>query len=468
MANNLKTFSAEFKRDCLAFLLNDGIAAKTALHQLPDDFFEYDPEFNVIFIAYRDFLSKYSSRPSRHEMIDYLKDVATKGGLDEQKIRAILIAFDEICKWAAEGSFSSEYVKTKLYDAITSHEMLKVGRTMADLIDQGAYDEIVAGFSKARSCVLEEDPLVEYWTDANARVDRLRIKRAKVVPTGMPPVDKLIDGGMHRGGMGMVMGSSGHGKTAILGQLAVSASLQGYITAYITLEISGDEIMKRADSHNTGIPVSDIPVTKRAQLAQALHKSYTNCSPPPAPLFVQYFPQKSASVAQVEEFVVRLREERGVTLDLLVVDYLDILKMTGDFSKRYEALEENTAILRGLAGKYNMAIWTASQTNRTGVEKEVVGMEDMSGAYGKAFPLDLLITISQTRQERLQKVLRFHFAKNRFGPAGGIVYVDADFERMRFTALTEAEADAKGFTKKARKAPGGSHSSLSSFGKQAP
>ena len=473
MISNLETLSVEFKRDCLAFLLNDALAAKTALPKLPDDFFEHDPEYHLIFTAFKDFIINYQNRPSRHELIDYIKDWCIKGKLDDDKIKVLLLALDKLWDWGSGTNFNPVYIREKLYDAIKSHEILKVLKQTESYIEEGKYDDLVEAMSKARYSVSEEESFTEYWTDTTSRIERLRRKRAKVIPTNMAPVDDLIDGGMTRGGLGMVMAGSGRGKTAILGQLAVQASLQGFTVAYITLEASADEIMKRCDSHNSGIPVSDIPIAKRRKIAEGLHQVYTTNKQTPGPFFVQYYPTKSISVRQVEDFVERIREEKGLTLDLLVLDYFDLLKMTGTYTKKYEALEENIEILRGLAGKYNMAIWTASQINRGGVGKETVDMDDIASGFGKVFPLDLLITISQTKQEKVKNVFRFYFAKNRYGPGGEVVFVEPDFERMRFNALTKEEAQKKGLyvestTSSKKGSKSGATAPATSFGNQGP
>ena len=446
MAHNLETFSTEFKRDCLAFFLNDGLAAKTALVRLPDDFFDFNPEYAVVFRAFKEFLEKFGDRPSRHELADYITDWCVINKLEEERIKAVVRVLDETWAW---DTYNPVYVKDKLYDAITAHEVLKVARQMNSFVDNGRYDDLVKSMAQARSCVQEDVPLTEYWLDTDERMDRITQQRGRVVPTGMAPVDDLLNGGMVRGGLGMIMGGSGRGKTAILGQLAIQASLQGYTVGYVTLEASSDEIMKRCDSHKSGIRLKDIPLAKtKNKLQDKLASVYTSGQQRPGPLFVQYFPTKTVGVLEIERFVERIREDQGKALDLLIVDYFDLLKMMGSYTKRYEALEENIEHLRGVAGKFDLACWTASQVNRSGLDKEIVDMDDIASGFGKVFALDLLIAISQTKAERKENVLRFHFAKNRSGPGGAVVYVEPDFERMRFTALTDAEADSRGLYKK--------------------
>jgi len=322
--------------------------------------------------------------------------------------------------------------------------------------------------SKARYAVNEDPPIVEYWKDTTQRIDRVRKQFINVIPTDMPPIDDLIGGGLPRGALGMIMAGSGHGKTAMLGQLALSGSLQGYKVAYITLELSADGFMLRCDANNANIPQGELLTAKRRRILDNISKVYKSRGTPPGALYVQYYPTKSISVAHVETFVERLREETGDTLDLLLVDYFDLMKMTGKYDKKYEALEENIEILRGIAGKFKLACWTASQINRGGISKETVDMDDIASGFGKVFPLDLLLAVSQTAAEKRDGIFRLNFAKNRHGPAGKIVFVRADFERMKFVAMTEAEAASQGIYTPRKTTVKGSSGPATKFGSQGP
>lgn len=441
MANNLKTFTVEFKRDCLAFLLKDEKAARSVGLNLPKDFFEYDDEYHIIFITFRDFLEKYKARPSRHELVDVLKDECKAAGMDDADIKGVLTVLKELWAW---NKYNPLYVKDKLYDAVTAHCIYQVAKQLPAYIDDGEYDELLQAMSKARAIGKEQDELTDYWKDGYDRVDRVRKTSVRHIPTGMEHIDKQIKGGLPRGNIAMVMGASGFGKSALLGQIALKGSLAGYTVAYLTLELSSDLFMLRCDSHTTGVPLDDVDRIPAKKMKRKMFNYYDGLDDPPGPMYVQYFPTKSISVYQVEDYIRRLRDEQGITVDLLVVDYFDLLKMAGTYDKKYEALEENVEMMRGLAGQYNMAIWTASQTNRGGLEKETVDMEDIASGYGKVFPLDLLLTISQSKAEKSEGVFRLYTAKSRIGPQGGTIWVEPDWKHMRFFDLSEAEAKSKG------------------------
>jgi hypothetical protein len=77
--------------------------------------------------------------------------------------------------------------------------------------------------------------------------------------------------------------------------------------------------------------------------------------------------------------------------------------------------------MRALSQVYDCPIWTASQTNRAGLNAEVITMESISEAYSKCFVADFIFTISRTIEDKAVNEGRVFIAKNRNGP-DGIVY----------------------------------------------
>ena len=77
--------------------------------------------------------------------------------------------------------------------------------------------------------------------------------------------------------------------------------------------------------------------------------------------------------------------------------------------------------LRGVAQVFECPLWTASQTNRAGLNAEVITMESISEAFNKCFVADLICTISRTIEDKNNNQGRMFVAKNRNG-IDGIVY----------------------------------------------
>ena len=108
---------------------------------------------------------------------------------------------------------------------------------------------------------------------------------------------------------------------------------------------------------------------------------------------------------------------------MIVVDYGDLLKSSTvrkNSEKRHE-LESIYEELRGIGQEFGCPVVTASQTNRKGLNEEVITMESISEAFNKCFVADFIISLSRTIKDRNANVARIFVAKNRNGP-DGIVY----------------------------------------------
>ena len=111
-------------------------------------------------------------------------------------------------------------------------------------------------------------------------------------------------------------------------------------------------------------------------------------------------------------------------IDMVIVDYGDLLKSTvankRNSEKRHE-LESIYEELRGIAQEFDCPLVTASQTNRKGLNEEVITMESISEAFNKCFVADFIVSLSRTIKDRNSNIGRLFVAKNRNGP-DGIIY----------------------------------------------
>ena len=107
---------------------------------------------------------------------------------------------------------------------------------------------------------------------------------------------------------------------------------------------------------------------------------------------------------------------QGKHPDLIIVDYADLLRGHGQ-EKRHE-LEGIYEDLRGMAGEYEIPVWTASQANRSALEEDVIDASKIAESYGKVMVADFIISLSRKVTDKLAGTGRWHVIKNRFGPDG--------------------------------------------------
>ena len=74
--------------------------------------------------------------------------------------------------------------------------------------------------------------------------------------------------------------------------------------------------------------------------------------------------------------------------------------------------------MRGLAGEFNIPIWTASQANRSSLEEDIIDATKVAEAYSKVMIADFVVSLSRKVEDKIANTGRFHVIKNRFGIDG--------------------------------------------------
>ena len=159
-------------------------------------------------------------------------------------------------------------------------------------------------------------------------------------------------------------------------------------------------------------------------------------------LIIKEYPTKSASVQTLKNHIEKLRK-RGIEPDIILVDYADLLRPVRSTGEKRHELEETYEGLRGLAQTYEIPIWTASQTNRGGLNAEVITMEAISEAFNKCFVADFIFSLSRTVQDKQANKGRLFIAKNRNGPDGIVFDAFVDWSDVTIQILDRDESVEK-------------------------
>lgn len=230
------------------------------------------------------------------------------------------------------------------------------------------------------------------------------------------------------------------GKSMALVHLGAQALLQGKNVVYYTLELDELVVGKRFDSCITGISLNDLSLMKNEVLDVVRTV--------PGELIIKEYPTKSASTNTIRQHLQKLKM-RDKKIDMIVVDYGDLLRPTRTYEQKRMELETIYEELRGLAKEFNCPVWTASQTNRSGLNAEVITMEAISEAFNKCFVSDFIFTISRTIDDKNNNTGRIFIAKNRNGQDGLIMPIFMDTSKVAIKVLGLSSESIEDFAEKA-------------------
>ena len=120
---------------------------------------------------------------------------------------------------------------------------------------------------------------------------------------------------------------------------------------------------------------------------------------------------------------------------MVIVDYGDLLKPVVVRKEKRNELESIYEELRGISNEFACPIWTASQTNRSGLNAEVITMEQISEAFNKCFVADFIMSVSRTIEDKQKNMGKIFIAKNRNGPDGIVMPIHMDTSNVNIKIL---------------------------------
>jgi replicative DNA helicase len=167
----------------------------------------------------------------------------------------------------------------------------------------------------------------------------------------------------------------------------------------------------RADSYFSGVSINDVP-DNTDKVKQSISEK---CK---GRFIVKEWPTKTASVQTIRAHIQKLEQTKDFKPDVVLVDYADLLRASRGYGEKRHELEGNYEELRGLSQEFNCVMVTADQTNRGGMNEELVTLTAIAESYAKATVCDLIMTVSRTVADKENGTGRLFIAKSRLGEDG--------------------------------------------------
>lgn len=278
-------------------------------------------------------------------------------------------------------------------------------------IEGKRYDSIAGTIREALDRGSPKDHGHEYHADVDRRVE---LSVREPISTGWPVLDKYLNGGWERKTIATFIAPTGAGKSMFLVNAACALVAQGLNVLYCTLEMADYKIGLRADSWFSGVSINDVSKQRDTVKGAIGEKAKGR-------FIIKEWPTKRASVETIRSHVQRLQQTKGFKPDAILVDYPDLLRSVKGYGEKRHELESNYEELRGLAQELNCVMIVADQTNRGGLDLELVTIGAIAEAYSKATVCDLIITISRTPEDKFNGTGRIFIAKSRLGEDGVVL-----------------------------------------------
>jgi len=422
----------KFERNIIRGLLK-GYSFKQVMTKINIDYFE-TLQLRHIFRE----IEKYYDKYSEVIQIDILiSEVKNNKNLKQDDVKNIKIFLEkeenikeEVFNYSIDG-IEKEYLARKLRIS------MKRAIEYLDKNDPKKAQDILINDTTSLYNRGREVKVLDFVGDFKERKEDL-VKRANgeedvkefCVPTGLPKLDYELDGGLRKGELGLILAQPSGGKSITLQDLSISAVLEGFKVALITIEMTPEQTSLRLDSRLTQIKYRKF---RRAEMEEddielwerKIRTLRENC------LKVIGVPE-GCSCKLIEAELSRLSSV--FRPDMIVIDYAQIMcPNSGEFgsSTDWKYVGEIIRNLKGLALKLNIPVWSACQLLVNSSEKVNISFVDIGLAKQQiAAHADLCIAIIQTEQMKAMDVTRLQLVKVREGSENPFIEVISDMDRI--------------------------------------
>lgn len=433
-------FSADFQEQMLAMMLKDvSFAARVC---------KFIPEERLYAETYKYLYQRIKERAEKGEPVTYIEVEDHLKTIERRKRKMLRHFVKRIFQLKIE---SSDFIKDKLTDYAKKNAFIDVFQSAQTFWNSKRYEDAYlctqAGINELYGISFKDDAIIPIQRFEEERQYLLTeaLLSHRRVPTNIEPLDRVLRGGLEKGEFGIILAEPKKGKSIGLTHMgAMAVMMRMGRVAHFVLEGTTEQALLRYLSRLTQIEYhrlekDDITLAESKKLDMLKTKFADQLDLIP---FNQHW---NYTVLDIE---ARLKElcAAGRKPDLVVIDYADLLK---GVSKHKEVRHEQTEVyrdLKRLAVMNKYAMWTASQAQRPQkpkgeVEKAtLLRARDIAECYEKVRIADLVVTLNQTYEEKLDGILRMHLDIYRSSDMDETVYMLSNYEKMVFYSRKYAHA----------------------------
>jgi replicative DNA helicase len=227
--------------------------------------------------------------------------------------------------------------------------------------------------------------------------------------------NKITKGGIPNKTLNICLAGTGTGKSLFMCHMASSVLLQGKNVLYITLEMAEERIAERIDANLLNVPIQqlvDLPRQMFESKVASLSKKTQGT------LIIKEYPTASAHSGHFKALLNELALKKSFRPDIIFIDYLNICASSrhkaNSSINSYSYIKSIAEELRGLAVEFNVPIFSATQTTRSGYGNSDVELTDTSESFGLPATADLMFALISTEELEGLGQIMVKQLKNRY------------------------------------------------------
>jgi replicative DNA helicase len=254
------------------------------------------------------------------------------------------------------------------------------------------------------------------------------------IQTGIVGLDNLMDGGLAKGELGVILAPFGVGKTTLVTRMANTAYNLGYNVVQIFFEDNPKVIQRKHLTCWTEIPLSDLTERKEEvkQMLPTLKSKEGN-------LILKKMASDGTTIPQIRQYLRKLTSN-GMKPDVVFVDYIDCIAPTKQFKDEWSGEGNVMRQFETMISELDIVGWTAIQGNRSSIGANVVQADMIGGSIKKGQIGHFIVSIAKTLEQKEEGRATMAILKSRFGK-DGVIFEDILFDNGTLVIDTNDSSD---------------------------
>ena len=383
--------------------------ARKALPFLKAEYFSKRIE-QVLFGEIVQFVEKYNNLPTKETI---LIEVEKRKDINEEELSEIK---DYVAGVSNENSDEQWLIDTteKFCKDRAVHNAVLSGIKILDGKDKQHTPEAIPHIlSEALAVSFDKSVGHDYLDDAENRFEWYHTKE-KRYQFDLDYMNRITKGGVPSKTLNIALAGTGVGKSLFMCHAASAYLQQGCNVLYVTLEMAEERIAERIDANLLDVSMEDLHVMPKDLYNNKIKKINAKTN---GKLIIKEYPTASAHSGHFRSLLNELSLKKSFKPDIIFIDYLNICassRFKGGNISSYFYIKAIAEELRGLAVEFDVPIFSATQTTRTGFTSTDIGLEDTSESFGLPATADFMFALISNEELEALGQMKVKQLKNRY------------------------------------------------------
>ena len=401
---------SSIEQTILRHLLTDEKYMRKVLPFIKSDYFE--GPYRVLFKEAGKFVAKYNKLPVKESFKIELDQSEISSEQYKLAVEVMPVLFEEDKvdeQWLADTT--EKWCQDRaLHNAIM--ESISIIDGKHETLTKNALPDIL---QKALGVAFDANVGHDYIENAEERFEFYN-KEEDRIPFDLEYFNRITKGGIPNKTLNVALAGTGVGKSLFMCHCAAAALTQGLNVLYVTMEMAEERIAERIDANLLNIPIDQLDKTPKVNFTEKVHELSKKTN---GKLIIKEYPTGSAHAGHFRALLNELKLKRQFEPDIIFIDYLNIcassrMKGMGGAINSYNYIKAIAEELRGLAVEFDVPVFSATQTTRSGYSNSDVGLEDTSESFGLPATADLMFALISTEELERSGQLMVKQLKNRY------------------------------------------------------